>query len=125
MRQDAEAAEARVQEYKIAHGLLSAEGATMAEQEVSTLNQQLAIAKADHAEKAARLAAAQAQLHAGSGGADVGAALGSDTIKELRKKEAETSIRLSQLAALRLQARIPRGQAHPGPARRYPRRDPG
>ena len=47
MRQDAETAEARVQEYKNAHGLLSAEGATMAEQEVSTLNQQIALAKAD------------------------------------------------------------------------------
>lgn len=97
MRQEAETAEARVQEYKNAHGLLSAEGATMAEQEVSTLNQQLAIAKADHAEKSARLTAALAQLHNGNSGADVGAALGSDTIKELRKKEAETSVRLAQL----------------------------
>jgi succinoglycan biosynthesis transport protein ExoP len=44
MRQDAETAEARVQQYKNAHGLFSAEGATMAEQEVSTLNQQVAIA---------------------------------------------------------------------------------
>jgi succinoglycan biosynthesis transport protein ExoP len=97
MRQDAETAEARVQEYKNAHGLLSAEGATMAEQEVSTLNQQVAIAKADHAEKAARLAAALAQLHNGNSGADVGAVLGSDTVKELRKKEAETSVKLAQL----------------------------
>ncbi|HEX2800606.1 MAG TPA: exopolysaccharide transport family protein, partial [Phenylobacterium sp.] len=97
MRQDAETAEARVQEYKSAHGLLSAEGATMAEQEVSALNQQVAIAKADHAERAARLAAAQTQLRNGNSGADVGAALGSDTIKELRKKEAETSVRLAQL----------------------------
>ncbi|WP_310541738.1 AAA family ATPase [Phenylobacterium sp.] len=99
MRQEAESAEARVQQYKNANGLLSAEGATMAEQEVSTLNQQVAISKADHAEKAARLAAALAQLRNGSGGADVGAALGSDTVKELRKKEAETSIRLAQLKA--------------------------
>ena len=97
MRQDAEVAEARVQEYKNAHGLLSAEGATMAEQEVSTLNQQVAIAKADHAEKAARLSAALGQLRNGNSGADVGAALGSDTIKELRKKEAETSVKLAQL----------------------------
>ncbi len=99
MRQDAEAAEARVQEYKNAHGLLSAEGATMAEQEVSTLNQQVALAKAEAAEKAARLGAAQAQLHNGNGGSDVGAALGSETIRELRKKEAETSVRLAQLKA--------------------------
>lgn len=97
MRQDAETAEARVQEYKNAHGLLSAEGATMAEQEVSTLNTQIAQAKADAAEKQARLAAAQAQLRNGSGGADVGAALGSDTIRELRKQEAELSVKLAQL----------------------------
>jgi capsular exopolysaccharide synthesis family protein len=97
MRQDAETAEARVQEYKNAHGLFSAEGATMAEQEVSTLNQQVALATADAAEKAARLAAAQAQLRNGANGADVGAALGSETIKELRTKEAELSVRLAQL----------------------------
>jgi capsular exopolysaccharide synthesis family protein len=97
MREDAEQAEARVQQYKNEHGLFSAEGATMAEQEVSTLNQQIAIAKADAAEKAARYAAAQRQLRDGSGGADVGAALGSETIRELRKKEAELSVKLAQL----------------------------
>jgi capsular exopolysaccharide synthesis family protein len=97
MRRDAEQAEARVQEYKNAHGLFSAEGATMAEQEVSTINQQIAIAKADAAEKAARVSAAQAQLRNGNLGADVGAALGSETVKELRKKEAELSVKLAQL----------------------------
>jgi succinoglycan biosynthesis transport protein ExoP len=97
MRQDAEAAEARVQQYKNAHGLFSAEGATMAEQEVSTINQQLAVSKAETAEKRARLAAAMQQLRNGNGGADVGAALGSDTIKELRKREAELSVKLAQL----------------------------
>jgi len=97
MRQDAEAAEARVQQYKNAHGLFSAEGATMAEQEVSTLNQQVAIAKAEAAEKQARVAAAEGQLRNGNLGADVGAALGSETVKELRKKEAELSVKLAQL----------------------------
>lgn len=97
MRRDAEVAEARVQEYKNAHGLMSANGATMAEQEVSTLNQQLAIARAETAEKQARLGAAMGQLRNGSGGADVGAALGSDTVRELRKREAELSVKLAQL----------------------------
>jgi capsular exopolysaccharide synthesis family protein len=97
MRKDAEVAEARVQTYKNAHGLMSANGATMAEQEVSTLNQQLAIAKAETAEKQARLAAAMAQLRNGNAGADVGAALGSETVKELRKREAELSVKLAQL----------------------------
>jgi succinoglycan biosynthesis transport protein ExoP len=97
MRADAEQAEARVQQYKNAHGLMSADGATMAEQEVSTLNQQVAIARAERAEKFARLAAAQAQYRNGGMGSDVGAALGSDTIKELRKREAELSVKLAQL----------------------------
>jgi capsular exopolysaccharide synthesis family protein len=97
MRRDAEIAEARVQEYKNANGLMSAQGATMAEQEVSTLNQQLAIARAETAEKQARLAAAVVQLRNGNGGADVGAALGSETIRELRKREAELSVKLAQL----------------------------
>ena len=97
MRADAERTEADVQRYKIAHGLMSADGATMAEQEVSTLNQQIAAAKAEHAEKAARLEAALGQLRSGGGGADVGAALGSDTIRELRKQEAELSVKLAQL----------------------------
>ena len=97
MRADAEAAQARVQQYKNEHGLFSAEGATMAEQEMSNINQQLAIAKADAAEKASRLAAAQAQLANGNGGADVGAALGSNTVLELRKHEAELSVKLAQL----------------------------
>lgn len=97
MRRDAEAAEARVQQYKNAHGLFSTEGQTMAEQEVSVLNQQLAIARAEAAEKAARVAAAQAQLRNGNMGSDVGAALGSETIKEMRKREAELSVKLAQL----------------------------
>jgi capsular exopolysaccharide synthesis family protein len=97
MRKDAEIAEARVQAYKNANGLMSAEGATMAEQEVSTLNQQLAIARAERAEKYARLAAAQQQLRNGNAGSDVGAALGSATIMEMRKREAELSVKLAQL----------------------------
>ncbi|HEY3694290.1 GumC family protein [Phenylobacterium sp.] len=99
MRRDAEAAEARVQEYRNNHGLFSAQGSTMAEQEVSTLNQQIAGARAETAEKRARLEAALAQVGRGGGGEDVGAALGSETIRELRKTEADTSVKLAQLQA--------------------------
>ena len=60
----------------------SAHSATMAESEVSTLNRQIAEAKADRAEKEARVAAAYTQIQRGSGGADVMAALSSETIKE-------------------------------------------
>ena len=100
LRADAEQAEAGVQRYKIAHNLYSADGATMAEQEVSTLNQQIAMAKADAAEKEARLNAAVGQVQRGSGGADVTAAVSSDTVRDLRKQEAETSQKLAQLEAI-------------------------
>lgn len=95
----ATAADAALQQYKISHGLMSANGATMAEQELSSLNQQIAGAQAELAEKQGRLSAARAQLRAGGKGADVGAALGSGTIGTLRAREAEASAQVAQLQA--------------------------
>lgn len=89
--------QAAVDNFKVERGLMSAQGATIAEQEVSTINQQLALARADLAEKQGRLNAARAQLARGGGGADVGAALGSGTIGTLRAQEADASARLAVL----------------------------
>ncbi|MGH6972517.1 MAG: GumC family protein, partial [Caulobacteraceae bacterium] len=100
LRENAQEAEAAVQQYKIAHNLYDAEGATMAAQEVSNLNQQIAQAKADAAEKQATLDAARHQVAAGSGGADVSAAVDSQTIRDLRKEEAEKAEQLAQLKAI-------------------------
>ena len=97
LRVSAGQADAAVQRFKISHGLMSAQGATMAEQEVSALNQQISLARAELAEKQGRLSAARAQLERGGGGADVGAALGSGTIGGLRAREAEASQQLAQL----------------------------
>ncbi|MDB5719052.1 MAG: Non-specific protein-tyrosine kinase, partial [Sphingomonas bacterium] len=74
-------------------------GATMAEQELSSLNQQIAASQAELAEKQGRLNAARSQLRQGGGGADVGAALGSGTIGTLRSREAEASAQVAQLEA--------------------------
>lgn len=90
--------QAALDNYRSARGLVSANGSTNAEQEVSTLNQQLAEARANLAERQGRYNAARAQLTRGSGGADVGAALGSGTIGSLRQQEATVS---AQLAVLR------------------------
>lgn len=90
-------AQAALDSYRASQGLLSANGGTNAEQEVSTINQQLAIAKADLAEKQGRYNAARQQLARGSGGADVGAALGSGTVSSLRQQEANASARLAVL----------------------------
>lgn len=99
LREEAVAADANLQRYKIDHGLMSAEGATMAEQEVSQLNAEISRARADYAEKAGRLASARAQIGRGSNGAETQTALQSPTISDLRSKEAEASRRLADLTA--------------------------
>ncbi|MCV0383619.1 MAG: polysaccharide biosynthesis tyrosine autokinase [Erythrobacter sp.] len=91
-------AQAALDNYRAERGLISGTGGTNAEQEVSALNQQLAVARADLAEKRGRYNAARQQLSRGGGGADVGAALGSGTISGLRSQEATVS---AQLAVLR------------------------
>jgi capsular exopolysaccharide synthesis family protein len=97
LRQEVEQADAQVEQYKIANNLMSAQGSTLAEQEVSQLNQQLATARAERAEKLARLQTARAQIERGGGGADVGAVLSSGTISGLRSQEAATSRELAEL----------------------------
>lgn len=99
LEQDAKTADAALQDFKIRNGLISAEGTTLSEQEISVFNQQIAAAQADLAEKQGRLQSARQQLARGSGGADVGAALGSGTIGTLRTREAETSAKVAELSS--------------------------
>lgn len=89
--------EAAVASYKAANNLLSASGATLTEQEISTYNQGLAAAQAELAEKRARLNAAQRQLSAGSTGDDVSEALGSAVVQSLRAQRAVVSGRVADL----------------------------
>ncbi|WP_375396508.1 GumC family protein [uncultured Sphingomonas sp.] len=97
LQQEAQTADAALQRYKIANGLMSSEGATMAEQEASTLNQQVQVARAELAQRQGRLAAARAQLRSGGGGSDVASALSSGTVGALRQQEADSSRNLAQL----------------------------
>ncbi|RIV89771.1 polysaccharide biosynthesis tyrosine autokinase [Aurantiacibacter xanthus] len=90
-------AQAALDNYRAARGLVTSNSGTNAEQEVSNLNTQLASARAELAEKQGRLNAARQQLARGSGGADVGAALGSGTIASLRQQEARASAELAVL----------------------------
>lgn len=99
LRLGAEKADGELQRYKIANGLMSAQGATLAEQESSTLNQQVASAKATLAERQGRLQAARNQFARGGGGGDTASALNSGTIGSLRTQEADSSRNLAQLRA--------------------------
>lgn len=99
LRDQLTADETAVQQFKIAHNLLSAQGATLTEQEVSAYNESLAQAKAQVAEDVARLHTARAQLAHGSSGDDVGEALSSPTIERLRQQRAEASRKVASLAS--------------------------
>jgi uncharacterized protein involved in exopolysaccharide biosynthesis len=99
LRAQVVADDAALQRYMIANNLMSAEGATMAEQQVSQLAQQIAQAQARVAEERGRYNAARGQFARGGGGADTGAALSSDTIRNLRQQESTASANLAQLQA--------------------------
>ncbi len=94
-----EAAEAAVEQYKTAHNLLSAGASTLTEQEISTYNQSVASARADESAADAALNTAQSQLARGSTGEDVGAALESPVIQQLRAQRADVSRTVADLAS--------------------------
>jgi exopolysaccharide transport family protein len=99
LRNQVIADEAAVQQYKIANNLLSADaqGTNLTEQEISNYNQTLANARAQVAEDEARLATAKDQLAHGSNGGDVGEALDSVVIQQLRQQRAQVSATVADL----------------------------
>lgn len=98
LRIEVQQAETAVEQYRIANNLLSASGATLTEHEISTYNQQLATVRAQQAEDEARLRTARAQLSRGSTGEDVGEALGSTVVQQLRAQRATVSGRVADLS---------------------------
>ena len=100
LKMQVEQAEAAVAQYKASHGLMGisgGEGATIAQQEISTLNTQLAQARAQQAEADANLATARQQLARGSIGDDLGASLNSPVISQLRQQRAQISSQVADM----------------------------
>ena len=97
LKQDVQNADAAVERYKISHNLLSAQGETLTEQEISNLDTQLATSRVQAAEQDARLHTAQHQLAAGSNGGDVGEALNNPVVQTLRAQRAQASAQLADL----------------------------
>ncbi|MDR3511932.1 MAG: GNVR domain-containing protein [Caulobacteraceae bacterium] len=100
------AAATAVETYKAQHGLLETVGSTLTQQEVSNLNDQLAVAQAAEAAAEARLQTAQQALASGADGQNLSGPLNSPTVIQLRSQGAELSGRLAAL-----QSRY--GPAHP------------
>ena len=99
LRGQVQKAEQDVAQYKAANNLLSSEGVTLTEQEISIYKQQVASARATLAEERARLNTARAQLRRGSKGDDVGEALNSQVIEQLRNQRSQISTKLAELRA--------------------------
>lgn len=99
LRRNVAEADAALQNYMIRNGLMSADGATMAEQEVSVLNQEISAARAALAEKEGQLSAARNRVGRGGGGAEVPAALQSGTVVQLRSREAQLTGEVARLEA--------------------------
>jgi capsular exopolysaccharide synthesis family protein len=97
LRTQVEQADTELQQYKIANNLMSSQGATLTEQEISTLDQQLALTRAQEAEATARLSTAKRQLASGSTGEDVGEALSSPVIQQLRQQRGLTSQKVADM----------------------------
>lgn len=97
LRGQVQADDAAVQQYKIANNLLSASGTNLTEQEISNYNVTLSQAQAQVAEDQARLVTARAQLARGSTGDDVGEALSSPVVQQLRQQRAAVSAQVADL----------------------------
>lgn len=97
-RAEVEAADSALGRYKVAHNLMSVGGGTIAEQQLSSLDEEVAQARAGEAEAAARLQTARQQLAHGSSGDDLGEALGSPVIQQLRSQRATVSAQVADLA---------------------------
>jgi capsular exopolysaccharide synthesis family protein len=98
LREDALTSAAASEQYKNSHSILSPQGASMVEAEIATLNQQVAQAHADRVQREAQINASMAAGGKNADGGDMAAALNSDTIRELRKQEADISAQVAQLS---------------------------
>ena len=99
LRTEVEQAETAVAQYRASNNLLSTSGASLTEQEISAYNQQLAGVRTQQAEAEARLRTARAQLAKGSTGDDVGEALGSQVVQQLRAQRAVISGRVADMSS--------------------------
>jgi exopolysaccharide transport family protein len=92
-----EAADAAVQQYKATHGLMASVGSTLTEQEISSINTDLATARADLADKHARVEEAVRDQNAGSTGENLSGPLSSPTMMQLRAQQAAASSKVADL----------------------------
>ena len=98
LREEVRAREEAVARFRDEAGLIDAEGATVAEQQVADLNSQLAIQRAELSEARARLDAVRSQIQRGVASDTIAEVLASEVIRELRRQQAEVARRQADLS---------------------------
>jgi capsular exopolysaccharide synthesis family protein len=110
LKEEVEVADKEVQDYRAKHGLLETRAGTVGNQQLSELNTQLSLARADRTQAEARLRTVQAVVRGGSLGDSTTEVLASPLIQQLRQREAEAAQRLAE-ASSRLGPQHPRYKA--------------
>jgi exopolysaccharide transport family protein len=85
--------------YRAAKGLLEAEGSTLTEQQLSEINSQLLLARAELDGSRAKLGRVRELVDRGSGFDSIGEVLASEVIRDLRREQSELIRKEAQLRA--------------------------
>ena len=99
LRRQLEASERAVELYKSQNNIVSTQSGTLTEQQLSELNAQLILARADRAEKHAKYDRARQIIQSGGSIESVGDVMQSSVIGDLRKQEAELARKQGDLSA--------------------------
>jgi capsular exopolysaccharide synthesis family protein len=97
LREDVQAKESAAETFRVQNGLMAAQGASLAESQITNVQTQVLQAQADLAEREARFRQLQELRDSGASLESIGNALNSETIRSLRDREAEIARRQSDL----------------------------
>ena len=98
LRERVEGSEGLVEAYRAEHGLVvAAAGVTIDEQQLSAINTQLTVSRADLAEKRARFRHVNELLQSGAGVESLAEVLASEVIGDLRQRQAELAREQAEL----------------------------
>lgn len=97
LREDVQRKESAAETFRVQSGLLSAQGSTLPEQQITEIQRSVLAAQADVAEREARHRQLQALRSSGAPLETIGNAINSDTIRALRDREADIARRQSDL----------------------------
>lgn len=98
LREEVQNAENAVEQYRAQSGLLSARGSSLTEQQISDINAQLVIQRAEFEEASARLESVRTQISRGASADSIGEIFSSPLIRDLRTQQATINRERTELS---------------------------